>query len=334
MFMTKSIGAGALLGLIAHCITPTAWAHQHLAPESQPEPAPLSRDALLAGFSWDVETAEIRTEKVAEGLYVLFGLGGNIAVSVGDDGVLIVDDQLPELAGKIKAAIAELGAGGIDYVVNTHWHFDHADGNSALGPDGVTIISHHNARTDMADGGMIDMVIAQYEQAPYPQDALPEITFKSEMSLHFNGGEIEVLHFSSAHTNGDAAVFFHEQNAVHLGDVFNNSGYPFIDVSSGGSVDGMIQFCEATLAAINEDTIVIPGHGPVTDYQTLEQYVVMIRTVRDRIQAMIDAGKTLEEISAAEPTADFDAVHGPESASLGFVNRVYTDLSKQAAHDH
>ena len=241
--MTKSIGAGALLGLIAHCITPTAWAHQHLAPESQPEPAPLSRDALLAGFSWDVETAEIRTEKVAEGLYVLFGLGGNIAVSVGDDGVLIVDDQLPELAGKIKAAIAELGAGGIDYVVNTHWHFDHADGNSALGPDGVTIISHHNARTDMADGGMIDMVIAQYEQAPYPQDALPEITFKSEMSLHFNGGEIEVLHFSSAHTNGDAAVFFHEQNAVHLGDVFNNSGYPFIDVSSGGSVDGMIQFC-------------------------------------------------------------------------------------------
>lgn len=334
MFMTKSIGAGALLGLIAHCITPTAWAHQHLAPESQPEPTSLSRDAMLAGFGWDVETAEIRTERVAEGLYVLFGLGGNIAVSVGDDGVLIVDDQLPELAGKIKTAIAELGAGGIDYVVNTHWHWDHADGNTALGPDGVTIISHHNARTDMADGGMIDMVISQYEQPPYPENALPEITFKSEMSLHFNGGEIEVLHFSSAHTNGDAAVFFHKQNAVHLGDVFNNSGYPFIDVGSGGSVDGMIQFCEATLAAINADTIVIPGHGPVTDYQTLEQYVVMIRTVRDRIQGMIDAGKTLEEISAAQPTADFDAVYGPESASLGFVNRVYTDLSKQTAHDH
>ena len=117
--MTKSIGAGALLGLIAHCITPTALAHQHLATESQPEPTSLSRDALLAGFGWDVETAEIRTEKVAEGLYVLFGLGGNIAVSVGDDGVLIVDDQLPELAGKVKAAIAELRAGGIDYVVNT-----------------------------------------------------------------------------------------------------------------------------------------------------------------------------------------------------------------------
>ena len=334
MFMTKSIGAGALLGLIAYYITPTALAHQHIAPESQPEPTSLSRDAMLAGFGWDVETAEIRTERVAEGLYVLFGLGGNIAVSVGDDGVLIVDDQLPELAGKIKTAIAELGASGIDYVVNTHWHWDHADGNTALGPDGVTIISHHNARTDMADGGMIDMVISQYEQPPYPENALPEITFKSEMSLHFNGGEIEVLHFSSAHTNGDAAVFFQQQNAVHLGDVFNNSGYPFIDVGSGGSVDGMIQFCEATLAAINADTIVIPGHGPVTDYQTLEQYVVMIRTVRDRIQGMIDAGKTLEEISAAQPTADFDAVHGPESASLGFVNRVYTDLSKQTAHDH
>ena len=334
MLIAKSIGAGALVGLIASFTTPAAWAHQHLAPESQPGQAPMSRDALLAGFGWDVNAAEIRAEKVAEGLHVLFGLGGNIAVSTGDDGVLIVDDQLPELAGKIKAAIAELGTDGIDYVVNTHWHFDHADGNTALGPEGVTIISHHNARTDMADGGMIDMVIAQYEQAPYPEDALPEITFKNEMSLHFNGGEIEILHFSSAHTNGDAAVFFHEQNAVHLGDVFNNSGYPFIDVSSGGTVDGMIQFCEATLAAINEDTVVIPGHGSVTDYQTLERYVVMIRTVRDRIQMMIDAGKTLEEVSAAKPTADFDAVHGPESASLGFVNRVYTDLSRQSSHQH
>ena len=308
-------------------LTPTAaLAHQHL-PTGQFSP---ERDALLEGFGWDVETAEIRTERVSEGLYVLFGLGGNIAVSIGDDGILIVDDQLPELTHKIKTAIAELGGGDIDYVVNTHWHFDHADGNNALGPDGATIISHNNARSDMADGGIINMVIAQYHQAPYPDAALPELTYRQTMSVHFNGGEIELRHFSPAHTNGDTAVFFRKYNAVHLGDVFNNSGYPFIDVGSGGGVDGMIQFCEETLRQIDEDTVVIPGHGPITDYARLGQYLVMLRTVRDRIQAMIDEGKNLEEISAAAPTADFDAIYGPESASLGFVNRVHTDLAAEA----
>ena len=254
--------------------------------------------------------------------------GGNIAVSVGKDGTLIVDDQLPELADRIKAAIAELGDGDIDYVINTHWHFDHADGNNALGPDGATIISHDNARSDMADGGIINMVIAQYHQAPYPEAALPQLTYQREMSLHFNGGEIELQHFSHAHTNGDTAVFFRKHNAVHLGDVFNNSGYPFVDVGSGGGIDGMIRFCKETLAQIDEHTVVIPGHGPVTDYARLGQYLAMLRTVRDRIQGMIDDGKSLEEVSAAAPTADFDAIYGPESASLGFVNRVYSDLSE------
>ena len=247
---------------------------------------------------------------------------------MGKDGILIVDDQLPELADRIKAAIADLGGGGIDYVINTHWHFDHADGNNALGPDGATIISHDNARSDMADGGIINMVIAQYHQAPYPEAALPELTYQREMSLHFNGGEIELQHFSHAHTNGDTAVFFRKHNAVHLGDVFNNSGYPFVDVGSGGGIDGMIRFCKETLAQIDEHTVVIPGHGPVTDYARLGQYLAMLRTVRDRIQGMIDDGKSLEEVSAAAPTADFDAIYGPESASLAFVNRVYSDLSE------
>ena len=247
---------------------------------------------------------------------------------MGKDGTLIVDNQLPELADRIKAAIAELGGGGIDYVINTHWHFDHADGNNALGPDGATIISHDNARSDMADGGIINMVIAQYHQAPYPEAALPELTYQREMSLHFNGGEIELRHFSRAHTDGDTAVFFRKHNAVHLGDVFNNSGYPFVDVGSGGGIDGMIRFCKETLAQIDEHTVVIPGHGPVTDYARLGQYLAMLRTVRDRIQGMIDDGKSLAEVSAAAPTADFDAIYGPESASLGFVNRVYSDLSE------
>ena len=310
----------ALLLAVTLCFqVPILSAHQH-AP-------PLDREALLQGFGWDVDAAEITIEQIADGLYVLFGLGGNIAVSIGPDGVLIVDDQLPELADRITSAIEDIGGGGINYIVNTHWHFDHADGNLALGPEGATIIAHRNARRDMAEGGMIDMVIAQYLQPPYPADALPKLTFRQDMALYFNGGEIELVHFSPAHTNGDTAVFFRKQNAVHMGDVFNNSGYPFVDVGSGGDVDGMIRFCEQTLEAIHEDTIVIPGHGPITNYETLASYVTMVRTVRDRIQLMIDAGMTLGEITAAKPTADFDAVHGPETASLGFVNRVYTDLA-------
>ena len=323
MSFLKSIHVAFTFVFSALLLATAATAHQHLPGEQNA----LERKALLEAFGWDVATAEIRTEKIAEGLYVLFGLGGNIAVSVGKDGTLIVDDQLPELADRIKAAIAELGGGGIDYVINTHWHFDHADGNNALGPEGATIISHDNARSDMAAGGIINMVIAQYHQAPYPEAALPELTYQREMSLHFNGGEIELQHFSHAHTNGDTAVFFRKHNAVHLGDVFNNSGYPFVDVGSGGGIDGMIRFCQETLAQIDEHTVVIPGHGPVTDYARLGQYLAMLRTVRDRIQGMIDDGKSLEEVSAAAPTADFDAIYGPESASLGFVNRVYSDLS-------
>ena len=324
MSFLKSTHVASTFAFSALLLATAATAHQHLPGEQNAQ----EREALLEDFGWDVATAEIRTEKIAEGLYVLFGLGGNIAVSVGKDGTLIVDDQLPELADRIKAAIAELGGGGIDYVINTHWHFDHADGNNALGPNGATLISHDNARSDMAEGGIINMVIAQYHQAPYPEAALPELTYQREMSLHFNGGEIELRHFSHAHTDGDTAVFFRKHNAVHLGDVFNNSGYPFVDVGSGGGIDGMIRFCKETLAQIDEHTVVIPGHGPVTDYARLGQYLAMLRTVRDRIQGMIDDGKSLAEVSAAAPTADFDAIYGPESASLGFVNRVYSDLSE------
>ena len=313
--------------IIAMLVT-VLWGQAALLHAHQHDTA-LDREALLEVFGWDTEVAQITSEKVADGLYVLFGLGGNIAVSVGSDGVLIVDDQIPELADKVKFVIKDLGGDNIDYIVNTHWHFDHADGNTVLGPEGATILAHSNARTAMAEGGIIDMVIAKYQQPPYPEDALPELTFKHDMALHFNGGEIELRHFSAAHTNGDSAVFFHQQNAVHMGDVFNNAGYPFIDVGSGGDVDGLIRFCEQTLDAIDEDTIIIPGHGPVTNYETLENYVAMVRTVRDRIQVMIDDGLSLEEVSAAEPTADFDSIFGPEAASPGFVNRVYTDLSRR-----
>ena len=279
-------------------------------------------------FGWNFEEAEIQTEKVAEGLYVLFGVGGNIAASIGDDGVLIVDDQFPQVMDKVQAAISKVGGGAVDYAVNTHWHFDHAEGNNALGPKGTKIVAHANARVDMAKGGLINMGIAKYRQQPYPEKALPVLTYDHGMQIHFNGGEIDLKNFASAHTNGDTAVFFKKQNAVHLGDVFNNAGYPFIDVGSGGSIDGMIKFCEDTLKHINENTIVIPGHGPVTNTATLKKYISMLKTVRARVAKLIEEGKTLQEIKDAKPTEDFDKVYGPETRSLGFINRVFTSLSK------
>ena len=291
----------------------------------------LELEQLAQAFGWDLEGAEIETQKVAEGLYVLFGVGGNIAVSIGKDGVLIVDDQLPQVIDKIEAAIAKVGGEGVDYAVNTHWHFDHAEGNNVLGPNGTTIIAHSNARAGMAKGGLVNMVVAQYNQQPYPAKALPVITYDEGMQIHFNGNQIDLKNFSPAHTSGDTVVIFKEQNAVHLGDVFNNAGYPFIDVDSGGSIDGMIQFCEETLQLTTMDTIVIPGHGPVTDVATLRRYVSMLQSVRTRVTDLIDAGKTMEQVIEAKPTADFYEVYGPESSSLGFLNRVYTSLSQKSS---
>lgn len=293
----------------------------------------VSLDGLLERFGWDFETAEVTTERVGEGLHVLFGLGGNVAVSIGTDGVLIVDDQFPEMVPKMRAAIEALGRetgadGEIDYVINTHWHFDHAQGNLVLGPAGSSIVAHANARRDMARGGLINLVISKYRQEPYPEEALPTITYTRGMRLHFNGERIDLIHAGPAHTTGDTAVIFREQNAVHFGDVFVTTGYPFVDVDSGGDIDGMIAFCRTVLDELPEDAVVIPGHGRITDRAAVEAYVDMLEAVRSRVADLIAEGKTREEVIAARVTSEFDEIYGLESASLGFVDRVYASLTK------
>jgi cyclase len=288
--------------------------------------ATASLEELLALFGMDFETAKIRTEKVGDGLYVLFGLGGNIAVSIGESGVLIVDDQFPELIPQIEAAIAELGGDGIDFAINTHWHFDHAQGNLALGMGDTRIVSHASSRKMMERSNVIDLVRVKYLQEAYPPHALPVLSFDDRMQLHFNGERIDLIHAGPAHTTGDTAVVFRGHRAVHMGDVFNNTGYPFIDAGNGGGIDGMIAFCRAILGEIEPDTVVIPGHGEVTTYEVMERYVEMLQTSRDRIAALIEKGLSLEEVIAARPTADLDATYGGESASMGFVDRVYTSL--------
>jgi glyoxylase-like metal-dependent hydrolase (beta-lactamase superfamily II) len=265
---------------------------------------------------------------VTDELYVLFGIGevaGNIAASIGEDGVLIVDDQSPAMTPLYKDSIRELGGNDIDFVINSHWHYDHADGNKALGPDGSWIVAQANSRRMLLQDNKINLVFQVGDQPAYPPAALPVITYDDHMSFHFNGQQIDLFHFNEAHTTGDTATIFRGDNAVHLGDVFNNAGYPFIDADNGGSLPGLIQFCEAVLAEIDEGTVVIPGHGPVAGYERLQDYAATLATIRDRIAALIAQGASLENVIEAAPTAEFDASWGDPGM---FINRAYTSMTR------
>lgn len=273
-----------------------------------------------------LRTTPIRTERLADGFYVLFGVGGNIAVSVGSQGVLAVDTQFPEMVPKYRAAIREVGGGDIAFAINTHWHFDHADGNQTLGPDGTWIVAHANSRAMMTKSNRINLVSQVRDQPAYASAALPIVTFTERIQFHFNGEPIDLIHFGPAHTNGDAAVIFRGRNAVHLGDVFNNAGYPFVDADNGGSLSGIIAFCQGVLDELEPGAIVIPGHGAVADTVALRDYVAMLTAIRDRIAALIADGATLEQVIAARPTEEWDAARGnPEN----FVNRAYTSLVRE-----
>ena len=287
----------------------------------------LSTDEAVVELLGSPDETEIRIQKITENLYLFFGLGGNIAVSIGDDGVLIVDDQIPSLIPKIKDAIKEIGGGDLVYTINTHWHFDHAEGNLALDPKITKIISQSNARDYMAKGGLIDMVANRINQKPYPDYALPVITYENGMTLYFNNEEIEIVHFGPAHTSGDSAVIFHNQNAVHYGDVFVTEGYPFVDVSSGGSIDGIINFLSKSLTKLKPGAIILPGHGEIATIQDVEDTIIMLKTVRERILKMIDEGKSLQEVIDAKPTKDFDEKY-PDWLG-NFVNRAYTSLKEE-----
>lgn len=271
-------------------------------------------------------STEIRVEQVGDNLFVLFGLGGNIAASIGEQGVLIVDTQFPELVPKYRAALAELGGADIDFAINTHWHYDHADGNQRLGPEGVWLIAQENSRAMMTRDKFINTVTRPLNPQPaYPPSALPVTSFDDDMQMHFNGETIDIMHFGPAHTTGDSAVIFRRHNAVHLGDVFNNSGYPFIDTDNGGDLNGTIVFCQAVLDELEPGAIVIPGHGPVSDYAGLERYIEMLIDVRNEIAALVADGATLEQVIAAQPTAAWDAEFGDP---VRMIDRSYASLSR------
>tara|TARA_B110001450_G_scaffold108236_1_gene102426 strand:+ start:1115 stop:2080 length:966 start_codon:yes stop_codon:yes gene_type:complete len=300
-----------------------SFAGHSIAHDGPKVPDPSQLNDLFSAFGWDVPNTVVKSEKIRDGLFVFTGVGGNVAVNIGADGVLIVDDQIPQMIPKIKAKIVELGGQGIDYVINTHWHFDHADGNLALADSDTVILAQSNSRRMMQSDHLINMVGISYLQPAYPTGALPKVTFDRSLQLHVNGQQIDLLHFGAAHTTGDAAVIFRGSNAVHMGDVYSTQ-YPFIDAGNGGSMDGMIAFCQAVLGQIDKTTLVIPGHGTVGSYRDLSDYVDMLIEVRKRILAMIDQGANFEAIVAAQVTSDWDAARGDSSL---FVNRAYQSLT-------
>ncbi len=283
----------------------------------------ITMDEYYRGINF--ETIGISTEAVSPGLHVMFGYGGNVVASIGDQGVLIVDDQFPAMVPKIRRAIRELGGREIDFVINTHWHFDHSFGNPLFGEGGSWIVSQANSRQMMTETQIVNTVNRQLEQPPVPSTGLPVITYGDRMQFHFNGEQIDLLHFGPAHSTGDSVVVFRGRNVVHMGDVYNNSGYPFIDADSGGDLDGMINFCESVLDEIDEDTVVIPGHGPVAAYTDLLNYVLMLKTIRERISALIADGATLADVIAAKPTAEWDAAMGDP---IRLLDRAYASLTR------
>ena len=227
----------------------------------------------------DWDQVEIKTIDVAPGIHMLEGAGGNIGVSSGDDGVILIDDQFAPLTEKILAAVAEISDQPVKFLFNTHWHSDHAGGNENHGKAGTLIVAHDNVRKRLKAGGFLDYF--QADNAPAPEAALPVVTFDQTVTFHWNGDELHAFHVPPAHTDGDSIIHFRNANVVHMGDLYFNGMYPFIDYSSGGSIDGVIHGVEKVLAMIDDDTKIIPGHGPLSNRAELTAYRDMLRGIRD-----------------------------------------------------
>jgi len=258
----------------------------------------------------DFSKVEIRTEKLDDTTYMLAGAGGNIGLSVGDDAVFVIDDQFAPLAPKIKAAIARVTARPVQFLLNTHFHFDHTGGNEAFGQAGALIVAHDNVRRRMSTEQLISLVGSTSKQAASPKAALPVVTVASELTFHINGDEVHAFHVPRAHTDGDLVVHFRKGDVVHMGDTFFNGFYPFIDTGSGGSADGMVAAADRVLALAGDRTRIIPGHGPLASKADLQAYRDLLASVTERIKELRRGGRSDAEIRAAKPAADFDTRYG------------------------
>ncbi|GAB2508710.1 MBL fold metallo-hydrolase [Lysobacter humi (ex Lee et al. 2017)] len=262
--------------------------------------------AAASAAAQDFSKAQIKATALRGGTHLLTGAGGNIVASVGSDGAWIVDDQYAPMSDKILAALKVLGDRPLRFVINTHWHADHTGGNEAMGKSGAVVMAHHNVRTRMGTAG----TFRGEKRDAAPGGALPVVTFDDGVSLHLNGDHVQARHVAHAHTDGDVLVKFEKANVLHMGDVYFNGLYPFIDLESGGSIDGFLAAIRAGVAMADEATLVVPGHGPVSNRAELIAYGDMLQRYRDAIAAMKREGKSLQQVIAARPTAATDEALG------------------------
>ncbi|HEY2731656.1 MAG TPA: MBL fold metallo-hydrolase [Polyangia bacterium] len=261
----------------------------------------------------DPTKVTLKTTPVAGSVSMIEGAngfaGGNVGVSVGDDGVLVIDDELQPLATKLRTALGALSKKPVRFVINTHVHADHTGGNAALGAAGAVIVAHYNVRKRLSADQFMEFMGQKKTIPASPAAALPIVTFNDDLTFFFNGDEIQVLHVAPAHTDGDSIVLFKKANVLHMGDTFLG-GYPIVDVSSGGRYEGYIAAAERALGLVDDATKIIPGHGPVMTKADLAAWRDMLVKIRDDVAALAAQKKTLDEIKAAKPTAAFDARWG------------------------
>lgn len=248
---------------------------------------------LLLSSATHADENPVTAEKLSDSVYVLFGQGGNIAASVGEDGIYIIDDQFAKLSNDIKKTISDLKPGSAEFVINTHHHGDHTGGNENFAKAGAHVIAHDNVHKRLE------------EKHGANSDYLPRISFGHDLKLHFNNEHAHVVHYAHAHTDGDSVIFFNNDNIVHMGDIYFNFGsLPFVDVDSGGSVDGILAAVNDVIKQIDERTIVIPGHGPVSDRSGLETYAKLVKKAKDLMLKAMQNDASLEQVLKADPLAE------------------------------
>ena len=279
---------------------------------------------IVQGITAAAAAAPIRIHRLRDGISMLEGSGGNVAVSAGPDGKVLVDAGIAVSRPQFSEALESLGPEPVTQLINTHWHFDHTSGNEWLHELGPAILAHENTRKHLST--MTRVEDWDYDFPPLVAGAVPGEVFADERILRLNGA-IELKHHASAHTDSDIVATFPEQAVVHTGDLYWSAGYPFIDRSTGGNIGGKIRAIEAILAAVGDDTIIIPGHGPISDKAGLARYHVMLSTIRDRVAALKAQGRTEGEAIAAAPTAPFDVEWGQYVIDPGFFTRlIYADV--------
>ncbi len=296
--------------------------------------AVLSLVALAHAQDQDFSKVQIKVHKVAGNVYMLEGAGGNIGVSVGDDGIVVVDDQYAPLAEKIQAALKGITDKPVRFVINTHYHGDHTGGNLEF-QKSAPIIAQDNVRKRLEEGvvGGNGGSIA-HESKPQPKGALPIITFDHQVTVHLNGEDIRALHVPAGHTDGDSVIFFPKSNVAHMGDDFVTYGFPFVDINSGGSVRGMIDAVDKVLAQVPPDAKFIPGHGPISSADDVRKFQQMLKDTLAVVQGAMKQGKTLEQMKQEKILAKWDEYGSGDKfvKTDAWIETIYNDLSGKSGH--